>query len=578
MKHQVLGVLTGGEASCSHPLNDNYSKIATAWSNYSPKNEQLKSWLDPFNTGETSISGYDPYTSLFEFDLGIKSVDSPSDALCNSDQFLPAVSLRNYGITPIQTCNVKYSLDGGEFTNMEWNGFLVSGGISRLVFPQKQISVGNHKIKFIVEKTNGLADYNAVNDTISKSFVVKAGVSLGLAVLTDANGSQNSWFLKDHFNKILYSGSDLEVNSKRNTFFCLDKGCYTFTMKDAGGDGLCCKAGNGYYSLYDNTSHDTIASGSSFGAISEKDFCIQTNPFDYDLELYSIIDPIKEYCTTNKFRPSLILKNKGNLPLTGAEISCFVDGQFLYDALWTGRLVQYAKDTLNLEYVKLADGLHQISFKLSRTDGHEEQNTVNDTLSTSVLIETKPVTHLEFYTDKRGSEISWDITDENHHTVYQGGPYPQDSILVDKQDFCLEPSKCYTYTVYDTGGDGVCCKNGFGHFFFYGDNRKDTIMYGNKYAYRTSNTVCAKTVPAKDVSHYNFKIFPNPTDGMVTFETDKNGVYEVWVSNLSGQQMGHYTFNSNISVFDCSGFPSGLYLFRFVGTDEIQTVKLVVTH
>ena len=45
----VIGVLTGGDASCENPENDYYTQLSYAWSTYSDSSQQLKYWLNPDN-------------------------------------------------------------------------------------------------------------------------------------------------------------------------------------------------------------------------------------------------------------------------------------------------------------------------------------------------------------------------------------------------------------------------------------------------------------------------------------------------------------------------------------------------
>lgn len=59
--YQVIGSLTGGAASCSDPRNDYFEKMSKSWTYKSTASKQLKYWLDPANTGEKKISGYNPY-------------------------------------------------------------------------------------------------------------------------------------------------------------------------------------------------------------------------------------------------------------------------------------------------------------------------------------------------------------------------------------------------------------------------------------------------------------------------------------------------------------------------------------
>ncbi|MGV6857492.1 MAG: proprotein convertase P-domain-containing protein [bacterium] len=58
--HRVVGFLSGGSASCSNPAgSDCYGKVSVAWDGNSPA-ERLKDWLDPTNTGVTTVDGSNP--------------------------------------------------------------------------------------------------------------------------------------------------------------------------------------------------------------------------------------------------------------------------------------------------------------------------------------------------------------------------------------------------------------------------------------------------------------------------------------------------------------------------------------
>ncbi len=60
--HLIVGSLTGGNARCTNPKDDYYSKFCEQWNKYKDMKESLKTWLDPDNTGKTMLYGYDPVT------------------------------------------------------------------------------------------------------------------------------------------------------------------------------------------------------------------------------------------------------------------------------------------------------------------------------------------------------------------------------------------------------------------------------------------------------------------------------------------------------------------------------------
>jgi len=75
-EHKIVGLLSGGAATCSNPEKDYYGKFSEQWNNYSLENESLKPWLDPYNKGVKSLWGYDPLTSF----------EGPCDTLGNIGQ------------------------------------------------------------------------------------------------------------------------------------------------------------------------------------------------------------------------------------------------------------------------------------------------------------------------------------------------------------------------------------------------------------------------------------------------------------------------------------------------------------
>ena len=65
-------------------------------------------------------------------------------------------------------------------------------------------------------------------------------------------------------------------------------------------------------------------------------------------------------------------------------------------------------------------------------------------------------------TDQYPNETTWTIVDESGSTVWTGGPY-SDQFTTYSETTCL-PYGCYTLTVNDSYGDGICCAFGEGSY------------------------------------------------------------------------------------------------------------------
>ena len=59
---QLIGTLTGGNATCSDPEEDYFSKFALAWNYMGDPSKQLKTWLDPLNSNVEKLAGFSPNT------------------------------------------------------------------------------------------------------------------------------------------------------------------------------------------------------------------------------------------------------------------------------------------------------------------------------------------------------------------------------------------------------------------------------------------------------------------------------------------------------------------------------------
>ncbi len=136
----------------------------------------------------------------------------------------------------------------------------VGGTDSTSQFPEVNFSsVGSYSVSLIVSNST-------LSDTVTKPNYIEitGGEQLFLELLTDNFASETSWILSDTNGTEVLSGSGYENNSLNLvTMDCLVDSCYTFTIYDSYGDGICCSWGSGNY-IITNSAGDTMASGGVF--------------------------------------------------------------------------------------------------------------------------------------------------------------------------------------------------------------------------------------------------------------------------------------------------------------------------
>ena len=104
-----------------------------------------------------------------------------------------------------------------------------------------------------------------------------SGTEGSVTIVTDYYPGETRWTLvNDATGSTVASGGPY---SSRNTTYtediCLEDGCYTFTITDSYGDGICCSYGNGSYTV--NVGGTDIATGGSFRRTDTDAFCLGTN-------------------------------------------------------------------------------------------------------------------------------------------------------------------------------------------------------------------------------------------------------------------------------------------------------------
>ncbi|MBT1701697.1 reprolysin-like metallopeptidase [Chryseosolibacter indicus] len=97
-----------------------------------------------------------------------------------------------------------------------------------------------------------------------------------LTLKLDNYPEETSWSIKNLSGATVASGGAYGSSPDGSTITatnCLPAGCYTFTINDSYGDGICCTYGNGSYVLND-ASGTTLVSGSSFTTSATHNFCV----------------------------------------------------------------------------------------------------------------------------------------------------------------------------------------------------------------------------------------------------------------------------------------------------------------
>lgn len=159
--------------------------------------------------------------------------------------------------------------------------------------------------------------------------------TLTLEVILDIYPQETTWQIVDENFTNLASGGNYSGQASDTITYsiCLIEACYTFTISDSAGDGICCNFGLGSYSLL-NESGDQIANGGNFQNTESTQFCINLGddcPIDLVVPIYTT--PDSTYYAENNISSDGIVNLAYNINLSaGNEIQLTEGFEVILDA------------------------------------------------------------------------------------------------------------------------------------------------------------------------------------------------------------------------------------------------------
>ena len=296
----LIGMLSGGGAACSGTVNngapDYYGRFGVAWNFGSSTSSRLKEWLDPSDSGIEILDQYPPLQT-YNNDASASAGSGNSSEICGED-FMPQVTLINSGDLPLTSADISYYFDSETSTSTSWTGNLANGESVVVATPTySNLSEGSHSFTINVSNPNGIADENTLNDSFVFNFEVSPAYTTSTVVfniLTDNYGDETTWSLTDSSGNEVSSGpatpyADDTTYQEIITIPNFNE-CYTFTIFDSAGDGICCGwFGDGSYNLEDENAN-VIIIGGEFSTSESVVFSAQ-NPLSVnEFGLDSLID------------------------------------------------------------------------------------------------------------------------------------------------------------------------------------------------------------------------------------------------------------------------------------------------
>jgi len=306
--------------------------------------------------------------------------------------------------------------------------------------------------------------------------------------------------------------------------------------------------------------------------------------YNLDVEVAAIKNVPSRTCAPH-VDPVLQLRNNGDTEVTSMEISYYMNGEEAAVYNWSGSL-----GFLDTEEVELPgldfDLMDENDFhvEITAVNGIADEYAKNNIKTQQVMhsVKSEDWVRLLLRTDNNPEEITWEIVNSEGEVVFSGGPYEEANHMVNEV-LEFDNQDCYLFTIYDAGGDGICCENGTG-FFALSDNTNTAFVEGGNFDDQVSAAFkILKGVGVDEFNNYGVNIYPNPAADYVeivaTISESSTVSYEI--SDLAGRVVyreNEKTVNSGTHTFNASleNIQGGVYLVRLTIGEEVITKKMVI--
>ncbi len=524
--HRIIGQLYGGQASCSNNVNDFYGRFETSWDG-SSSSTRLRDWLDPNNTGATTMDGFDPNAPQVTVDAGAQALAgiTEGEILC-ATEVTPLLTIKNSGQNNLTSATINWEIDNVAQTPYNWTGNLSTNQTDVITFPTQTFAAGSHSLEFAIANANGGADQNSNNDDISAAFTIVDGDEIEVNILTDNYGSETTWEITDASSNVVASGGGYADGGSTlyNELACLADGCYTFTIYDAYGDGICCQFGNGNYELL-SPGGDEMGSGGEFNDDESVSFCL---PFAVETPVAAFTVQTTEICAGD------------NITFTNTSTPSNATFAWTFESGSPG-----SSNNQNPSITYNSAGTFDVELTVTNSAG-------NDTHTMTNYITVNPSPSAS--TSSTGENL-WTGGDNGTATVVASGGTPP-----------------YTYSWSEPG---------------VGDNTTATGLSAGSYTVTvtddegcqaTSTVTVGNNVGINDLELAEaISIYPNPTSGALNVEFPlESNIIDITVSDVIGRTISKINVvGLERTTIDFNGMAEGIYHLNFLAVDKKATKKVV---
>ncbi|AEH00280.1 M43 family zinc metalloprotease [Lacinutrix sp. 5H-3-7-4] len=313
--------------------------------------------------------------------------------------------------------------------------------------------------------------------------------------------------------------------------------------------------------------------------VVNSDVCNLAPVYNLDAGL-ELVDVNVIECTTT-VEPILRLTNLGTSTLSQATIEYSIDFSSVETINWTGNLLTNESEIILIPQEVLSGGFHSINVEVQSPNMGIDEETGNDNEFKIFNIDSYDEETIEFTLkpDGFGSQITWEFKDEDDNILYSGGPYTDNNAAIITETFDVTNSGCYSFTIFDSNSDGICCDFGNGYYTLEtsgGTTIKEGASYG---AQEKTSILLENTLSTKDFFLNNsLSLYPNPTENELNISvSDSSNLPDSFIIyNVLGQNLLKRDINNDFDLrINTSAFSTGVHFIKIYKDDAVKVLSFI---
>jgi hypothetical protein len=307
-----------------------------------------------------------------------------------------------------------------------------------------------------------------------------------------------------------------------------------------------------------------------------------TPEYDFDATVKQLFDLPKSSCS-GSFTPEVKIRNVGGQTMNSVEIKYQVNNGTLQAYSWAGSLDYLGEEVVSLPTITFTgEEENELLVYTSGPNGNSDECPANDAKTVTIpdATHTPNTVKLILRTDANPGQTTWELKNSAGEVLFQGGPYSTSGQTI-QQTFDLADEDCFTFIIYDSGGDGFVTP-GF-YMLYYGSS----TMISQGIGFGSREMVDFNTVDVVGVDEntddVSVEVFPNPLKDKAVFAVslEKPAQVSIKVFAVTGQVM----MNKNEDVLeagkhgiliDATSWKPGLYLYQVMAGGKVFSGKLTV--